>query len=72
MLNAYNHIKLDPETNLAYLTAFAARKGVLKFLRLPAGLASSASIFNQAIHQVLMGSAWHSVLVFVDDLTVAL
>jgi hypothetical protein len=67
--NAYQHIKLDQETN--YLTAFATRKGVYKFLRLPAGLASSASIFNQAIHQVLMGLAWHSVLVFVDDLTVA-
>jgi hypothetical protein len=65
--NAYLSVPLDPETN--YITAFVTRRGMFKFCRLAAGLASAPAVFNQLVQSLFRDLLWTEVLCFLDDLS---
>jgi Reverse transcriptase (RNA-dependent DNA polymerase) len=67
MANAYLSVPLSQDTN--YIASFVIRRGQFKFLKMPAGLASAGSVFNQLIMQrVFNDMCWSDICCFVDDL----
>lgn len=69
LTNAFLSIELDPETS--HYSSFCTRRGLYKFLRLPAGLHNSPHVFNQLIVEKLLSDLmWTQVLPFLDDLTI--
>lgn len=67
LANAYLSVPLSQDTN--YITSFVNRRGQFKFLKMPAGLASAGSVFNQLIMQrIFHDMCWSDVCCFVDYL----
>ena len=51
-------------------TAFLTRYGLFQFLRMPFGLSNAPATFQRAMHLVLAGLIWESVIVYLDDINV--
>ena len=51
-------------------TAFLTRYGLYQFTRMPFGLSNSPATFQRAMHLVLNGLIWESVIVYLDDINV--
>ena len=50
--------------------AFLTRYGLYQFTRMPFGLSNSPATFQRAMHIVLNGLIWESVIVYLDDINV--
>ena len=51
-------------------TAFATKKGLYQFLRMPFGLANAPAAFERLMENVLAGLQWDICLLYLEDIIV--
>ena len=65
---AYNHIPMRVED--IPKTVFSSRQGLMEFVTMPFGLATTTATFQRTMEIALAGLQWHSCLIYLDDVIV--
>ena len=68
MYQGYHQIQLEEESRP--ITAFATRKGLYEYKRMPFGLASCPTTYQAVMQSVLGELVWKGIVVYIDDLII--
>ena len=68
LFQGYHQVQLDEESRP--ITAFATRKGLFEFKRLPFGLNSAPTTYQALMESVLGELHWRCAVVYIDDLII--